>query len=92
MSLGGHISSADVVKGLVNVDDQHGGQFKRDRPQQRQSELAVSEGVGHGDERGLHGRDCNTEVMPPTGQVTLSATDLSAIRQWIQSGAPAPTQ
>ena len=41
---------------------------------------------------GCMGTTCNNEVMPPTGQVTLSATDLSNIEQWIQMGAPAPTQ
>jgi hypothetical protein len=40
---------------------------------------------------GCSGAACNAQVMPPTGQVTLSATDLDTIRQWISDGAPAPT-
>ena len=56
MSLGGHISSADVVKGLVNVASMRGGQFQRVLPGNAQPELAVFESLGHGDGSRLHGR------------------------------------
>jgi hypothetical protein len=92
MSLGGHISSADVVKGLVNVKTVHGGQFSRVVPGDpahswlylKVSDMAAS--------AGCTGDFCNSQVMPPTGQVTLSSTDLSTIQQWIQDGAAPPTQ
>jgi hypothetical protein len=92
MSLGGHISSADVVKGLVNVTAAHGGQFKRVAPKDPDHSwlyLKVSD-MAMG--AGCTGNMCNAQVMPPTGQVTLSQTELNAIRQWIMDGAVAPTQ
>jgi hypothetical protein len=92
MSLGGHISSADVVKGLVNVQSAHGGQFMRIVPGDPDHSWLYLKVSGTAMNAGCMGTTCNAQVMPPTGQVTLSTADLSAIRQWIQSGAPAPTQ
>ena len=92
MSLGGHITSADVVKGLVNVQTMHGGQFVRIAPGDPDHSWLYLKVSGQAANAGCMGTMCNAEVMPPTGQVTLSTTDLSTIRQWIQSGAPAPTQ
>lgn len=92
MSLGGHISSADVVKGLVNVQSSHGGQFMRIVPGDPDHSWLYLKVSGQAMNAGCTGTMCNNEVMPPTGQVTLSAADLSSIQQWIQMGAPAPTQ
>jgi len=92
MSLGGHISSADVVKGLVNVQSAHGGQFLRIVPGDPDHSWLYLKISGMAATAGCTGTACNNEVMPPTGQVTLSAADLSTVRQWIQSGAPPPTQ
>jgi hypothetical protein len=91
MSLGGHISSADVVKGLVNVASMRGGQFQRVLPGNAQQSWLYLKASGMAMAAGCSGAACNAQVMPPTGQVTLSATDLDTIRQWISDGAPAPT-
>jgi hypothetical protein len=91
MSLGGHISSADVVKGLLNVPAMHGGQFKRIVPKQPDQSWLYLKVAGMAMNAGCMGSTCNAQVMPPTGQVTLSTTDLNTLRQWIVDGAPAPT-
>ena len=41
---------------------------------------------------GCTGAMCNAQVMPPAGQVTLTAAELETIQQWIADGAAAPTQ
>ena len=92
MPLGGHISSADVVKGLVNVTAMHGGQFKRIAPKDPDHSWLYLKASGMAMGAGCMGAMCNAQVMPPTGQVTLSQTDLNTIRQWILDGAVAPTQ
>jgi hypothetical protein len=92
VSLGGHITSADVVKSLVGVQTVHGGQFKRvvaGSPAQSWLYLKVS---GEAMTAGCTGTMCNAQVMPPTGQVTLTSAELSTIERWIASGAAAPTQ
>lgn len=92
MALGGHISSADVVKGLVDVTAMHGGQFKRvvaRDPDRSWLYLKIS-GMAAG--AGCSGAMCNAQVMPPAGQVTVSQADLTSVRQWIMDGAAAPTQ
>jgi hypothetical protein len=91
MSLGGHISSADVVKGLVNVQAMHGGQFKRIVPNNPDQSWLYLKASGLAANAGCTGTTCNNQVMPPTGQVTLTQTELNAIRQWIVDGAAAPT-
>lgn len=92
MALGGHISSADVVKGLVGVTAMHGGQFQRvvaNAPARSWLYLKMS-GMAAG--AGCSGAMCNAQVMPPAGQVTVSQTDLTTVSQWIMDGAAAPTQ
>ena len=91
MSLGGHISSADVVKGLVNQSTSHGGQFLRVVPGDPSHSWLYLKVSDMANAAGCQGALCNAQVMPPTGQVTLTAAELSAVSQWIQMGAPAPT-
>jgi hypothetical protein len=91
LSLGGQISSADVVKALVNVQTAHGGQFLRvvpGAPDQSWLYLKVS---GKAASAGCQGAMCSTQVMPPTGQVTLTSAELELVRKWIADGAVAPT-
>jgi hypothetical protein len=91
MPLAGQISSSEIVAKLVNVQAARGGQFKRvvpGNPNQSWLYLKVS---GLASTAGCTGT-CNTQVMPPAGQVTLTEQELGVIRQWITSGAPAPTQ
>lgn len=91
MSLGGHISSADIVKGLVNVQTMHGGQFKRIVPKNADQSWLFLKASGMAAAAGCSGAMCNAQVMPPTGQVTLTQAELGTIRQWIVDGAAAPT-
>ena len=92
LSLGGQISSADVVKGLVNVTAMHGGQFKRVVPGDPSKSWLYLKVSDMARAAGCTGAMCNAQVMPPTGQVTLSTAELGAIQKWIMNGAPAPTQ
>jgi hypothetical protein len=92
MSLGGHISSADIVKNLVNVTTEFGGQFKRIVPNNVNQSWLYLKASGMAMGAGCTGSDCNTEVMPPVGQVTLTSDQLATISTWITMGAPAPTE
>jgi hypothetical protein len=91
MTLGGHISSADIVKGLVGVQAMHGGQFMRVVAGDASKSWLYLKASGMAASAGCTGAACNTQVMPPTGQVTLSQTELDTIEQWIADGAAAPT-
>ena len=91
MSLGGHISSADVVADLINVQSMHGGQFKRVVPGQPNQSWLYLKAAGLAAKAGCSGAACNTQVMPPTGAVTLTQAQLDTIRQWIADGAAVPT-
>jgi hypothetical protein len=92
MRLGGHISSGNVVKNLVNVQALHGGQFKRIVPGNPNQSWLYLKASGTAISAGCTGTSCNTQVMPPTGEVTLTSGELDVIRQWITDGAPPPTQ
>ena len=92
MALGGNISSANVVKGLVDVTAAHGGQFKRVVAKDPDHSWLYLKVAGMAAGAGCTGAMCNAQVMPPAGQVTLTQAQLMTIRQWIMDGAPAPTQ
>jgi hypothetical protein len=89
--LGGHISSADVVANLVNVQATGGGQFRRVVPGNPDESWLYLKVSGRAAAAGCKGTACNAEVMPPTGEVTLTDAQLGAIRRWILDGAPGPT-
>ena len=92
LSLGGHISSAEVVKNLLDVQSMHGGQFKRVRAGDPAGSWLYLKVAGTAASASCAGMMCNAQVMPPAGKVTLSAADLATIRAWIEGGAAAPTQ
>jgi hypothetical protein len=92
MSLGGRISSAKVVENLVNVNSLHGGQFKRVVPGQPNQSWLYLKPAGLAMSAGCTGAMCNTQVMPPTGAVTLTSAELDVIAKGISDGAPAPTK
>jgi hypothetical protein len=92
MPLAGHISSADIVKGLINATTTYGGQFKRIVPNNTAKSWLYLKVSGMAAAAGCTGTTCNAEVMPPTGQVTLTSGQLAIIANWINMGAPAPTQ
>jgi hypothetical protein len=92
MVLGGQVSSASIVSGLVGVRTTYGGQFQRvvaGNPNQSWLYLKVT---GMAASAGCTDSACRNGVMPPAGQVTLTSAELEVIRKWIADGAPAPTQ
>nr|AYM52915.1 hypothetical protein [Sorangium cellulosum] len=97
LSLGGDISSADIVAGLVNKASTHGGQFKLvvpGNPDQSWLYLKVAGTAGSAGCRPSGAATCNPGVMPQAadGRPTVTSAELAALRQWIQDGAPAPTK
>lgn len=93
MSLGGHISSKDIVAGLVNQQAVDGGQFRRvvpGKPEESWLYLKITANTASCTPTadGL----CITGPMPPSadGKATMSSADAEVIRQWIADGAPGP--
>ncbi|WP_437876285.1 hypothetical protein [Sorangium sp. So ce513] len=97
LSLGGDISSADIVAGLVNKPSRGGGQFKLvvpGNPDQSWLYLKVAGTAGNAGCRPSATAMCNPGVMPQAadGKPTLTSAELATLRQWIQDGAPGPTK
>ncbi|AUX24270.1 hypothetical protein SOCEGT47_048070 [Sorangium cellulosum] len=97
LSLGGDISSADIVAGLVNKPSKGGGQFRLvvpGNPDQSWLYLKVSGMAASAGCRPSATASCMTGVMPQAadGKPSLTSAELATLRQWIQDGAPAPTQ
>jgi hypothetical protein len=94
MPLGGHISSTDVVKNLVNVQSYSGGQFLRVVPGHPEQSWLYLKAAGMAASAGCTGSTCRTESMPPgaTAAQMLTAAELATLSQWITDGAPAPTE
>ena len=91
MVLGGNVSSADIVTNLVGKQTVRGGQFKRVVAGDPDHSWLYLKPSGKAAMAGCTGT-CNTQVMPPTGMVTISDTDLATIKKWIMDGAAAPTK
>jgi hypothetical protein len=97
MSLGGHISSADIVKGLVNQPAIDGGQFMLVVPGDPDHSWLYLKAAGLAPNAGCtasNGGVCITAVMPPNGSgaTTVTADELAIIKKWISDGAVAPTE
>lgn len=97
LSLGGDISSADIVAGLVNKPSRGGGQFKLvvpGNPNQSWLYLKVAGTAATAGCTPTPAASCITSVMPQSGdnKPTLTSAELALLRQWIQDGAPGPTQ
>jgi hypothetical protein len=78
------------VKQLVNVNANSGGMFKRvvaGNPDQSWFYLKITDTAKSAGCMGT----CNTQTMPPTGQVELTPEQLEAVRKWIADGAAMPT-
>jgi hypothetical protein len=94
MSLGGHISGADIVKNIVNVPSVYGGQFLRVKPGDPEHSWLYLKASGMADGAGCMASasaQCKTDSMPPTGDAKPTSDELQKLYNWIQSGAPAPT-
>jgi hypothetical protein len=97
VSLGGHISSADIVKGLVNVPAIDGGQFMFVVPGDPDHSWLYLKAAGLAPNAGCmasNGGVCITAVMPPNGSgaTTVTAAQLATIKQWITDGAAGPPE
>ena len=93
MSLGGHISSKNIVAGLVNQQAVGGGQFKRVVPgQPEQSWLYLKIAAMTTSCKATSVSQCFVGPMPPSadGQTTVSAADADIVKQWIADGAKGP--
>jgi hypothetical protein len=88
--LGGQVSSAAIVGNLVDVQAVRGGQFMRVVARNPMQSWLYLKAAGMAVNAGCTGM-CNNQVMPPTGMVTLTTTELSTIQRWIMEGAAAPT-
>ncbi len=93
LTLGGQVSSATVVTGLVNRASTHGGQFKLVVPGDPDKSWLYLKAAGTAANAGCTPTGtatCVTQPMPPGGS-TMTSAELAALRQWIQNGAVAPT-
>ena len=96
MTLGGHVSSADIYANIVNVPAIHGGQFMRIKPGDPSQSWLYLKAAGMAADAGCTptgGNTCNPQTMPPSDDAQDRATtaQLNALRDWIMAGAPAPT-
>ncbi|HTQ05519.1 MAG TPA: hypothetical protein VMI54_16770 [Polyangiaceae bacterium] len=99
LSLGGHISSLDIVNGLVNQPAIDGGQFKLVVPGDPDHSWLYLKAAGLAGNAGCTAASdgsslCITAVMPPNGSgaTTVTAEELATIKQWISDGAQPPTE
>ena len=91
MTLGGHVSSADIYKNLVNVQATTGGEFVRVKPGDPEHSWLYLKAAGMAASAGCTAASCRTDAMPPTGSAKPTTAELQALYDWIKSGAPAPT-
>jgi hypothetical protein len=94
LRLGGHVSSKEIVAGLVDRPSKDGGQFKLVVPGAPDESWLYLKASGKAAEAGCQASasaQCITGVMPPsTGGPTLTAQELQTLRQWITDGAAGP--
>jgi hypothetical protein len=94
LRLGGHISSKDIVAGLVNRPSYDGGQFKIVVPGDPDHSWLYLKAAGKAEGAGCQASataQCISGVMPPsTGGPTVSASELAILYQWIADGAAGP--
>jgi hypothetical protein len=92
MSLGGALSSAEVVANLVNFPSVDGGQFFRVVPGDPDNSWLYLKAAALAADAGCIGSSCNAQSMPPgaTEDERLTADELGKLRQWILDGAVGP--
>jgi len=95
LSLGGNISSKQIVQGLVDRPSRDGGQFKIVAPGDPEHSWLYLKASGKAADAGCvpsATAQCIAGVMPPSASAlpALSAVELETLRQWIQDGASGP--
>src|SRR5690606_5292542 len=92
LRLGFQISSAEIVRRLVNVDSAYAAGYKLVVPGDPDKSWLYLKAAGSSTTSGAQCQgvmNC-TQPMPPGGG-NLPATDLANLRQWILDGATLPT-
>lgn len=87
--LGGAVSSAQLVSSLLGRPTARGGEFLMVVPGRPDRSWLYLRAAGEAQGAGCTG-DCSVGVMPPTGEVTLTQTELASLRDWIADTAAAP--
>src|SRR4029079_15398391 len=93
LALGGAISSADIVKGLVNVPSVDGGQYMRVVPGHPEQSWLYLKILGNtGSCMASPTAQCLTGPMPPDqmGKATITLDEAKVVAQWITDGALGP--
>ncbi len=93
LALGGDISSADIIKGLVNVPSVDGGQYMRVVPGHPEQSWLYLKIIGSTSTCAASSTaQCLTGPMPPDemGKTTVSLDEVKTIAQWITDGALGP--
>lgn len=94
LRLGYEISSADIVKRLVNVDSANAEAYRLVVPGDPEHSWLYLKASGGSKTISVVCRDGATgckQSMPPGGGAGLTQTELNALYKWIKDGAPAPT-
>jgi hypothetical protein len=95
LTLGGNVSSAKIVQGLVNQPSRDGGQYKLVVPGDPEHSWLYLKASGKSAAVNCtpsSTAQCISGTMPPSAsnQPTLTAAELDSLRQWILDGAPGP--
>jgi hypothetical protein len=91
LTLGGDSSSAEIVAGLVNQPSRYAVGYQLVVPGDPESSWLYLKASGLTDGVQCQGTGSCAQRMPPSssGTTTLGETELAAIRNWIEQGAPA---
>ena len=93
LRLGGHITSRELVAGLVNRASLYGGQYRLVVPGDAERSWLYLKAAGTAAAAKCQASDttpCVPGVMPPVSGPTLTEADLRALYQWIAGGAEGP--
>jgi hypothetical protein len=90
LSLGGNISSADIVSGLVNQVAEGTDMYPLVVPGDPENSWLYLKAKGETQDVACSGTQLCTQPMPPPG-ATMTTDELQLLYAWIESGAPAPT-
>lgn len=94
LRLGFNVSSKEIVARLVNVDSAYATGYKLVVPGDPDNSWLYLKAAGLSTTSGAtcQGVMNCAQAMPPGGGMRLPDTDLANLRQWIEDGAPAPTE
>lgn len=94
LRLGYQISSAEIVKRLVNVDSSNAEAYRLVLPGDPERSWLYLKASGASKSASVVCRDGTSNckgVMPPGGAPGMTQAELDVLYKWIKDGAPAPT-